>query len=221
MDIFIEKLVSTYIDEYIEQISKKYNINEKELQNVFYNKNKGAGGKNTTILGKKFENLTDNEHNLIDFQKIKINDTKHGYYLKKLFENTEIIYVSQGGLKTYIYEFYKIKLYRNPDEAYIIKYHDGRCLIKILEKKNQNIEGSVETKLYACDSLKRDYELMLNDKFKIEYALCVSSFLQKKLESDIKKYTNLKKILKEKNIEVFYGEEIDYFKKINDWINKY
>lgn len=50
---------------------------------------------------------------------------------------------------------YNINLFRNPDEAYIIKYNTGKKIIKILEKKEQHIEGSVETKLWSGPSLKR------------------------------------------------------------------
>lgn len=222
MNVFIEQLLTTYVEEYINRISNDYDIDKKELEKLFFdNRNKGfgAGGKNTTLRGKKFEDLTDNEPNLTDFKKNIINNSKCGYYLEKSYPDKDIIYVSQSGLRTYMKKFYKSDLYRNPDEAYIIKYKDGKCVVKILEKKNQNVDGSVETKLYACESLRRDYELMLGKKFKIEYALCVSSFLQEKFESNTKKYNNLKKILNEKDINIFYGEEDGYFFELNKWIN--
>ena len=38
---------------------------------------------------------------------------------------------------------YKIDLFRFPDEAYIIDYKNGRKVIKILEKKNQNIRDDI------------------------------------------------------------------------------
>ena len=51
-------------------------------------------------------------------------------------------------------------------------------LIKILEKKEQNVEGSVETKLWSGPSLKREYELVLGNDFKVHYGFCVSEFLK-------------------------------------------
>jgi hypothetical protein len=64
---------------------------------------------------------------------------------------------------------YNIDLFRCPDEAYIIEYTNGRKVVKILEKKEQHVEGSVETKLWSGPSLKREYELMLGDSFELFY----------------------------------------------------
>jgi len=55
----------------------------------------------------------------------------------------------------YMKNKYNIELFRCPDEAYIIEYTSGRKVIKILEKKEQNVEGSVETKLWSGPSLKK------------------------------------------------------------------
>ena len=74
---------------------------------------------------------------------------------------------------------YNIELFRCPDEAYIIEYYNGKKIIKILEKKEQNIEGSIETKLWSGPSLKREYELVLGNNFIIEYGFCVNDFFNK------------------------------------------
>jgi hypothetical protein len=115
------------------------------------NKGTGAGGKNTNIYGKKFEDKTNNENKLIDdgFIKESYSKTKYGYYLYKT-----IYFTLQNGLKLFIKSKYDIDIFRCPDEAYIIK---------ILEKKEQNVEGSVETKLWSSPSLKREYELILGE----------------------------------------------------------
>jgi hypothetical protein len=81
---------------------------------------------------------------------------------------------------------YNIELFRCPDEAYIIEYNTGKKVIKILEKKEQNVEGSVETKLWSGPSLKREYELVLGNDFEVHYGFCVSDFLKKKLISNKK-----------------------------------
>ena len=101
----------------------------------------------------------------------------------------------------------------------IIEYNDDNYDIKILEKKEQHVDGSVETKLWSGPSLKREYELVLGDKFNVYYSFCVNSFLQKKLLSEDKKYIILNKILNENNILVFFGDDNDYFDKINNWAN--
>ncbi len=68
------------------------------------------------------------------------------------------------------------------DEAYIIEYKSGRKVIKILEKKEQNVEGSVETKINGSGSfgLKENMKLVFgNGSFVVFYGFCVSSFFEK------------------------------------------
>ena len=201
--------------------------NEQNEQNEQKNKNKGtgAGGKNTNKNGKSFENITDIENKLIEnkYEKKVLDKSKYGYYLilLKNINNNKIIYLSQNGLKLYVKKTFNIELFRCPDEAYIIEYNSGKKIIKILEKKAQNGDGSVETKLWASPSLKREYELMLDElnKFEVHYNLCVNIFLKKKLISNEKKYKILNKILNENNINILFGDDEDYFDIINDWIN--
>ena len=182
------------------------------------NKGVGAGGANTNFYGKRFEEFTDNEPNLIknDYTVKILNKNKYGYYLIKQIENKSIVYVSQGGLIDFYKFFHNIELFRHPDEAYIITENDN-VIVKILEKKEQNVEGSVDIKLWSSIALKREYELMLPD-CKIEYSFCLSSFFKTKFESKIKKWEILKQILDENDIRLFYGEDPDYFHKIDEWI---
>jgi hypothetical protein len=112
---------------------------------------------------------------------------------------------------------YDIELFRCPDEAYIIEYASGRKVIKILEKKEQNVEGSVETKLWSGPSLKREYEIVLGPDFEVCYGFCVSEFLKKKLVSNEKKYTVLRTILGEHNIAVLFGDDEGYFDTFDTW----
>ena len=88
-----------------------------------------------------------------------------------------------------------------------------------MEKKEQNVEGSVDTKLWSGPSLKREYELVLGDKFEVHYGFCVNNFLQKKIMSDKPKYKFLNIILKENNIEVLFGDDEKYFIDLEKWYN--
>jgi len=120
------------------------NIDNKQTKsNTTRNKGNGAGGNNTNYYGKKFEQKTNNEKRLLDYGFSK----KDNYYLSKTFEDKSIVFVSQNGLKKYMKNNYKVELFRNPDEAYIIEYNNGKKVLKILEKKEQHMHGSVETKL--------------------------------------------------------------------------
>ena len=183
-------------------------------------KNKGskAGGANTNYYGKKFEEKTDNEI-MLKNDNYLIEHINKNYYLYKNIDTKNTVFVKQQGLKSYIKKKYDIELFRNPDEAYIIDNNDGKIIIKILEKKEQRVSGSVETKLWASPSLKREYELMMGGGFEIHYCLCINSYLQKLLTSKNKKYMILNQILKENGINVLFGDDDNYLEMLNNWIN--
>ena len=177
-----------------------------------------AGGKNTNVYGKEFENKTNNETRLL----------QRGFTKKSFSSNAKFDYtinspkptfVLQNGLKSYMKREHNIELYRCPDEAYI-QQTDGKTIVKILEKKEQRVEGSVETKLWSSPALKREYEIALGDGFEVWYGLCVSDFLAQKLRSDVPKYTTLLKILKEHNIDVLFGDDANYFDTLDAWIGE-
>jgi hypothetical protein len=198
---------------------------EENQQLINTNRGSGAGGANTNKYGKKFEEKTDNQHRLLDLGYLKTSFTKkpksgNSYCLNKTNDDGSITsFVLQNGLKIYMKNKYGIELFRCPDEAYITEYPDGRKEIKILEKKEQNVEGSVETKLWSGPSLKREYELVLGPEFKVVYGFCVSEFLKKKLLSIEKKYIILNTILSENNISVLFGDDNDYFETLDNWLS--
>ena len=182
---------------------------------IIINKGTGAGGANTNLYGKKFEEKTNNLPRLLE------NGYKREQYITKTFEDKTIIFVSQHGLKNLLKDKYNIDLFRCPDEAYIIEYKSGRKVIKILEKKEQNVSGSCETKLWASLALKMEYEIVLGSGYEVEYALCVSLYLQKLFsENGNKKYTALQTILNKFNIPVLFGDDENYFTNLDLWINK-
>ena len=183
------------------------------------NKGTGAGGANTNYYGKKFEEKTNNQIRLLEMGYTKHSFTKKAYYLSKTFEDKTIVFVLQNVLKMYMKNKYKIELFRCPDEAYIIEYKSGRKVIKILEKKEQNVEGSVETKLWSGPSLKREYELVLGSEFVVFYGFCVNGFLKTKLTSTHKKYTILNTIFNENDMSVLFGDDENYFETLDTWIN--
>lgn len=188
------------------------------------NKGTGAGGANTNLYGKKFEEKTNNYHRLLSsgYTKFGLNKNpkkESDFYLSKDFEDKTIVFTLQSGLKVFIKKNFNIDLFRYPDEAYLITYKDGRKIIKILEKKEQNVEGSVETKLWSGPSLKREYEIVLGKDFKICYGFCVNNFLENKLIStDNKKYVILNQILEETDIKVLFEDRDDYFETLDKWL---
>ena len=198
-------------------------VHVEQLLRVIKNKGTGAGGSNTNYFGKKFEEKTNNQTRLLNDGYTKNYFTKksktNNYYLSKSVEDKSIVFVLQNGLKMYMKNKYNIELFRFPDEAYIIEYNTGKKVIKILEKKEQNVEGSIETKLWSGPSLKREYELVLGTEFEVSYGYCLNDFLKKKLISNEKKYTILNTILNENNIKVLFGDDENYFETFDNWFN--
>ena len=194
---------------------------------VIVNKGTGAGGANTNKSGKGFEKLTACETFLVSNGFTKKGDNKKCYYEYQA-GNKKIQHLTQGYFKEYIQKTYGVKLFRNPDDAFII-VEGNQITIKILEKKNQNGDGSVDTKLWAGPSLKREYQICFNRlqdnllQFKVEYAFTLNKFFKTKFtdpeNKDHAKYSVLKEILDENSIKVFYGHDDDYLVKLFDWVN--
>jgi len=190
------------------------------------NKGTGAGGSSTNHNGIAFENKTDNEIRLISTGFVRKNitgkeKTKYGYYLEKNDSSRTIHFVKQNGLKYYMVHFHQKELFREVDEAYIfIDNITHNITVKILEKKNQNGFGSVEDKLCLGYHFKFvEYPSCLGDNFQIEYAFCISSFLKKLYNSEHKKWKILKESNEKNNIPVLFGDDEDYFAKLDEWIN--
>jgi len=197
-----------------------------------FNKGIGAGGSNTNINGLSFEKKTSIENKLLEnnFKKIVMNKkNKYGYYFTCNNNNAKIIYLTQTGFKLYFKKKFNIDVYKHPDEAFLI-ISKNKYYIKILEKKNQNVNGSVEDKLKTGKFNKKEYEkifekcitnLKLSHKFDISYAFCISKFLQNKFMSNLPKYEIIKEIMTEDDIQIFYGEDENYFDKLFEWIHNY
>jgi len=220
-----EKIKPKLEDYTLTILESESEINKSALTSTIINKGTGAGGSNTNYYGKSFEEKTNNEYRLLDAGYIKYSFTKnvttkkkYDYYLSKTFEDKTITFVLQNGLKMYMKRKFNIHLFRHPDEAYIIEYNTGRIVIKILEKKEQRVEGSIETKLWSGPSLKREYELFLGSNFEVYYGFCVSAFLKTKITSTSKKYTTLQQIFRESNIICLFGDDNNYFETLDNWL---
>jgi hypothetical protein len=185
------------------------------------NKGTGAGGANTNKNGKAFEEKTSNEPRLLakGFVKHSIPDKrgKYDYYLEKKTEDGSIVYLTQGGMASYFMWKFSIEMVRHPDEAYLIHKGDTYTL-RVLEKKNQNVQGSVDTKLLAGPGMLEEYELCIDSyKFTVQYAFCLSAFLKAQYVSDTKKWQLMRVINERHGIEVLFGEDEDYYERLDAW----
>lgn len=189
---------------------------------MIQNKGTGAGGANTNANGKPFEEKTSNEPRLLanGYKKtVYSSKKKYDYSLEKtLSDGTKVLFFTQSGLKDYMARTFGLELFRNPDEAYLIQKGDSYT-VKILEKKAQNVSGSVDTKLLAGPGFIEEYQECLGPKFKVQYAFCLSSFLQTEYQNGTKKSKTLQTILQRHTIPVFFGEAEDYFTKVDEWLS--
>lgn len=186
------------------------------------NKGIGAGGARTNLFGKAFECKTNNEARLIDMgferrilNKKSVTKKPFDYLSKKIDDDKTIIYCTQHGLNGYIKQEYDIVLKRNPDEAYIIKSNTGKSILKILEKKAQNVSGSVFDKLFNGFGLREaEYQMPLGEQFDVFYAYCLNDYLKKEYE----KRENLQKFNMKYDIEILYGDDANYHETLDKWI---
>jgi hypothetical protein len=185
------------------------------------NRGTGAGGKNCIKNGNDFEIKTYFEKICIknNYKKKIINTiNKYAYY----FEKDNIIYLKQHGLNFYLKDFYNIdKIVRIPDEIFIIKRNKKIPMLLILEKKNQNKDGSVIDKFFSVNGYKWQYQKSLNDYFKIKYYFVISKFLEKKFEEDKKSTNDLKQYLKEQDVELLHGDSDLYLENIEKLIKSF
>lgn len=182
------------------------------------NRGNGAGGRKTNETGKNWEMITSNLNNLINDGFTRSCEGN----LFKINKNYTLTYFTQCELKCYFKKKYDISIFRNPDEAYLLELNDGRKILKILEKKYQNVEGSVEDKLLTGNQIKREYTMKLQSlNIEVSYAYCVSQFLEKKLKSNKDKYIIWNKMFLQDDITLFYGGNDNYFLRLNEWINSF
>lgn len=189
------------------------------------NKGTGAGGARTNANGLAFEDLTSNRSRLEDlgFTKTMMGKGKTMFTLSKHYEDEEksITYASKHGFKKYIKTTFNVDLYREPDEAYVVHYKTtNQYMIMILEKKNQNCEGSVEEKLFTGSFIRRLYQKRFKDhpNVQVHYAFCVSDFLTNHLISTKEKYVDISEVLVEDGIKIFHSKDDNFTEQVDAWI---
>ena len=183
------------------------------------NRGTGAGGAGTNASGLPFEEKTSNQRRLQEqgYSRVAMKGGgKFSYYMEK----DDVVFMTKGGLNAYMTQKFGVEMFREPDEAYFVKTRYGTRL-KILEKKNQNTEGSVDTKLLAGPGFVEEYKWIIKKMdriIRVDYAFCVSNFLKEKVLSDKPKWQAFRDINEKYGITVLFGDDDDYFEKLDAWI---
>lgn len=211
----------------MEPVKDLTNVIDKLSELTLKNKEKKTpGGKNTNLNGKKFEDYTDCQKIITEYDKIILGKGKFSFYRIKKESSKSVIFVLQSGLKSYFLKNYNITLFRYPDEAFLL-VNEKAMTLYIIEKKEQAVEGSVETKLWAAPTLKREYEIILDElkkknlfeEINVNYIFCLSNFFKDKFNEENSKYQILQKIFIENNIKVLFGEDENYFSELQKIVN--
>ncbi len=180
------------------------------------------GGRTANQNGAKFEKETTLEARLreLKFTRREIKNCKNGYYYRKKYLNKTIYYAKKSSFVKLAQKIRLIRdeLYKLPDEAFII-HENKKWFVKILEKRNQNCEGSVFEKLYGAVYI-RDvaYKKHLYSGAIVEYAYCFSKWFKNKFAINTTKYIDLLEFYKSNNIQIFYGSDSNYIELLSKYI---
>lgn len=162
-------------------------------------RNTHGGGSQTNANGLKFEQETDLKDALLQINGYKI-------------ENNELYFNNQYiGILASKNNLYKILLEPNginyediiskkllPDEAIYLNYQKT---VFIIEKKFQNVSGSVDEKLQTCGFKKRQYtKLFAPLGINVEYLYIFNDWFAQP------QYTDVLEFIKENNCHYFFNE---------------
>lgn len=185
--------------------------------NPIKNRGTGAGGARTNETGLSFEAKTSIVPHLLETYGFILKKDKDFLYYGKETPAKNYFFFQKSALKKYCKKYFGAPLYREPDECLLIKDKTAdRYTLKVVEKKNQNVAGSVDTKLYAGPGFKFEYGSALGEKFSIHYAFTLSNFLMN-IYNEPKKEP-MRRFNQKEEIPVFHGESPTYYRELFQWL---
>ena len=176
------------------------------------NKGTGAGGKNTNINGLSYEDKTNLEELYSESTYDKKDNTKtikfKGYQYELYNVNKSNLYkfMEKNGEKND--KLQPAAGCKNPDEAYIDK---NRKKLFIIEKKFQQTPGSVDEKIQTGPFKKLHYSKQFPN-YHVIYIYCLSDWFKRD------EYISVLDYLKENDIPVYWGTDINYKEDIVKFI---
>jgi hypothetical protein len=190
---------------------KKKKNKEQKNENNIKNKGTGAGGAQTNKNGLPYEELTSliSEYTIINknYNSNEIVFNKH--------KNIKFIATKQSKFFKYMDSSINKNIpkghgCKRPDECFI---DEVKNIIFILEKKFQQVSGSVCEKIQTSDFKLWQYNRTF-PKYKVVYIYCLSDWFKKNCKAELQ-------YLKYKKIPVFWGSDKKYKKDIIDFIINY
>ena len=185
-----------------------------------HTKGTGAGGSRTNSNGLPYEALTElsteyeiksthKHHSVIQFYQ-RCESSHCSQSTGKVF-----IFTKQGGFLKYIHNKIDHTIppahgCKRPDECYI---DEERKIIFIIEKKFQQVPGSVCEKIQTSDFKKWHYSRLIPD-YEIVYIYCLSDWFRANCKAELAYLAMI-------NVPIFWGGGDDYKSKIIDFITSY
>ena len=152
---------------------------------VKVNRGIGAGGANTNAHGLNYEVLTDLKNVMCDTHLIPLSKSLfHKEMISRNYRDTEV--KPMHGC-------------RQPDEAYL---DDENKKLFIIEKKFQQVNGSVCEKIQTGDAKRENFQDMF-PSLKVEYVYILSDWFRDNCQSELK-------YLSRRNIPVFWGSDPEF-----------
>lgn len=154
------------------------------------NKGHGAGGANTNLTGLSFEKESNIQFKIIDVlelsEKVLFEYKNTHYQLHCLKKTTLFKYMK------YIQEF-DVNIHhahgcKQPDECYV---EESKKILFVIEKKNQNVSGSVCEKIQTAPFKLYHYKKCFPN-YKIHYLYCLSEWFRNHTKAELEYLTDMK-----------------------------
>ena len=145
-------------------------------------------------------------------------------FLTKTTESYDIIHTPIDGVIRYFSVNHNMELWRQHNDAYLIKKNDNSYVLKIVD----HVQESEEWSIGAYKMILSEYEDIFEEmNVSVSYMYCVDSAIMNKLdpegkdvsEDDAKRYITRRRVLGKDNIKVLCNEDDDYITKLNAWVN--
>jgi hypothetical protein len=151
-------------------------------------------------------------------------ETTDGGFLCKKNDSYEIFHTPHTELIRYFEVNHNINLWREHNDAYLIKKNNGSYVLKIIENVHEYNEWKLDTFMGISSEYGYVFE---NLNITVNHMYCVDSFVHKRItledqemtDDDKQSFIFKNKMFDEYNIEIICNEDADYITKLDSWVN--
>jgi hypothetical protein len=151
--------------------------------------------------------------------------TIEGGFLSKKCDAYEIIHTPHAELIRFFEANHDMNLWREHNDAYLIKKNDGSYVLKIVDHVREVDEWKLDTFMGISSEYKRVFKAL---NVSLSYMYCVDSSIHKRIAledpemtDDDKQSVSFKnEMFDEYNVEILCNEDADYVMKLESWVNK-